>query len=344
MNNSVQRPGVFAWLRRAVSFSALFGSWVLVMTGLPVWLLICLILDAMARDSRLAKFRCALFFALYLTCEVVGLLACLAVWLRTGVGRWSSARTLEANRKLQVHWTRALLYGAMAIFSMKMVVEGLDHVQPGPVIVFIRHASTADTVLPTVLVTGQLGLPLRFVLKKELLWDPCLDVVGRRLPNVFIDRSGRQTRTELAAIDRMVRDTPEKEGVLIYPEGTRFDEAKRRRILKKMEATAPADRYQRAVRFRHVLPPRPGGALAAMAAAPRAAIVFCMHTGLEGASNFYQFWHGGLIGQTIRVAFKRGAAPEEIPEAPEDRLAWLYERWQEVDDWIHHHRSEAVHP
>ena len=35
--------------------------------------------------------------------------------------------------------------------------------------------------------TNLAGLQPRFVLKRELLLDPCLDVVGARIPNYFLD-------------------------------------------------------------------------------------------------------------------------------------------------------------
>jgi hypothetical protein len=60
---------------------------------------------------------------------------------------------------------------------------------PYPVIVFLRYASVADTLLPAVFLANPNGLKLRYVLKHELLLDPCLDIVGNRLPNSFVQRS-----------------------------------------------------------------------------------------------------------------------------------------------------------
>jgi hypothetical protein len=54
----------------------------------------------------------------------------------------------------------------------------------------LRHASIGDTLLASALVGRPHGIFwLRYVLKRELLWDPCLDVVGNRLPHVFVDRA-----------------------------------------------------------------------------------------------------------------------------------------------------------
>jgi 1-acyl-sn-glycerol-3-phosphate acyltransferase len=86
------------------------------------------------------------------------------------------------------------------------------------VIVLMRHASLADSLLPAVLL-GTRGLRLRYVLKRELLWDPCLDVVGQRLPNAFIRRGSGESDAEIDAIRALGRDLGDDEGVLIYPEG-----------------------------------------------------------------------------------------------------------------------------
>ena len=79
------------------------------------------------------------------------------------------------------------------IFALRLVVEDAGAAAGGPLLVFARHASLADVLLPAVLVADRERLRLRWVLKRELLVDPCLDVVGGRLPNVFVDRScGRE--------------------------------------------------------------------------------------------------------------------------------------------------------
>ena len=78
--------------------------------------------------------------------------------------------------------------GAQRIFGITIEVEGTDELRDGPIIVFLRHSSVADTLLPAVFIANPNGLKLRYVLKHELLWDPCLDIVGNRLPNSFVRR------------------------------------------------------------------------------------------------------------------------------------------------------------
>ena len=44
--------------------------------------------------------------------------------------------------------------------------------QSVPVIQLVRHASTADTILCAGVIANRRRLRLRYVLKRELLWDP----------------------------------------------------------------------------------------------------------------------------------------------------------------------------
>lgn len=56
--------------------------------------------------------------------------------------------------------------------AYQLEVEGVNALQPGPLVVLMRHASLADTLLPAVVIASH-GIRLRYVLKRELLWDPC---------------------------------------------------------------------------------------------------------------------------------------------------------------------------
>jgi hypothetical protein len=82
-----------------------------------------------------------------------------------------------------------------------------------------------------------------------------------------------------------------------------------------------------------VLPPRPGGPLALLDVEPAADVVIAAHVGLDGFSHIRNILEGGLIGGTIRVRFERFPAAS-IPSDPEARIAWLYDRWADVDEWI----------
>ena len=171
----------------------------------------------------------------------------------------------------------------------------------------MRHASIVDNLLPAGLVSLPHRIRLRYVLKKELLWDPVLDIGGQRLPNVFVRREG-DSATEITRIRRLAIGLTERDGVLIYPEGTRFGQEAR-----SGDPTIGTNRSwlaDRARRFRRLLPPRPGGPISLLDSG--ADVVMCAHHGLEGLARVSDVLRAGLVGRTIHVGFRRIEA-DQIP-------------------------------
>jgi len=318
-----------------VSVPLYFAVATLTFLGSPLWLVGAVAADVAAGAGRiLPRTRALAFFGLYLGCELWGLAAAAAIWLGTlGGALGGEERYLAANTALQAAWAGLLLRGSMVIFSMRLEVEGQSLAQPGGYLALVRHSSTADTVLAAAVLARPGALRLRYVIKRELLWDPCLDVVGRRLPNAFIDRGAPQPGAELEEVADLARGLDDRSAVLIYPEGTRFTPAKRLRAVERLQQAgeARADLAAIAAGFRAVLPPRLGGVMTLLDASPGSDLVLLEHTGFEGAGSFADFWGGALIGQTIRVRLRRFPR-EAIPV--QRRAIWLFERWAEMDDWI----------
>ena len=74
--------------------------------------------------------------------------------------------------------------------------------------------------------------------------------------------------------------------------------------------------------------------------APQAAVVICGHTGLEGFNTTRTLWGGELVDATIRVRFWRHERAE-LPDDPDELAEWLFDRWQELDDWTAGKREPA---
>jgi 1-acyl-sn-glycerol-3-phosphate acyltransferase len=282
--------------------------------------------------SRFALTRALAFFVWYLGCETLGLAAAAGAWLAARVLRPSPERYLEWNFRLKCWWARQLMRGARICFGLRFEVENAEVVVPGPVLLLMRHASTADTILTTALLSDRFGIEFRHVIKRELLWDPCLDVVGLRLRNCFVDRSSEDSAREIAAVAALARDLG-SDGVLIYPEGTRFTARKQARVLEKLGGQGEIALLERARALRHVLPPRLGGPLSLLQASPGSDVVFCAHVGFDGIRSFSDFLRGGLVGQTVRVAYWRIPA-SQVPADRDAQIEWLLDEWQRVDAWI----------
>jgi 1-acyl-sn-glycerol-3-phosphate acyltransferase len=329
-------PRAATLARRLVTVPALFVFFALVSALLPALVLAAVVTDAvrsLRRRVRGAATRLAAFLWFYLFAEVVGVLVLFGIWIATlGGAGGLRVRLIDGTYAVQRRWAGALFAAARALFALRFVLEDDPLVAPGPVLVFIRHASLVDTLLPTVFVTGRHGIRLRFVLKRELLADPCLDIAGQRIPNWFVARDGRETAAELAGVAALAAGLSAREGVLIYPEGTRFTPAKLGRALERLRAQDP-ERAARLGALSSVLPPRPGGALALLEGAPEADVVFFAHRGMGGFAEWRDIWRGGLVGRTVHVKLWR-VPRREVPADRAARVAWLDAQWLALDRWV----------
>lgn len=333
-------PRLQRWGRRAATIPLYIVLFCIGLVSLPIVLAATAVVDAL-HGSRWALSRCMLFFVFYLGCEVVGIVVAAGLW----VGRLAIDRNryLTLNFRVQCWWARTLFAGAQRVFGLRLEVKGLDQLGEGPILLLMRHASIGDTVLPAVLVSSRQGIRLRYVIKRELLWDPCLDIVGNRLPNYFVRRGWGDAAQEIAAVRRLTEDLGPDEGVFICPEGTRFTPERQRRALDRIRRQGDADLVARAERLRQVLPPRLGGTLALLEGRTGADAVFCVHFGFDGIRSFYDFLGGGLIDRIIEVEFWRVPAAR-IPEDREEQIDWLYHHWSRVDEWVGHRSGAAAAP
>ncbi|MCR9278604.1 MAG: 1-acyl-sn-glycerol-3-phosphate acyltransferase [Pseudomonadaceae bacterium] len=282
--------------RKLITVPALLATTAIVTALSPGLLLIALL--ASLRKKTQGAFRTTLFGLLYLWSESIGVLVAAVLWLAQPV----LSDYQQANRRLQKWWAATLHNGGAAIFNVSFQIENPAALDGPPAVVIPRHTSIADTVLPMTLYSHVKNVPLRYVMKQELLWDPCLDIVGHRLPNFFIDRSGVDTETELSELGKFVSQLPEDEGLVFYPEGTRFSADKRERILARRHGTPDADLL---ASWPDLLPPRRGGTLTVLDSNPGHDLLFCCHVGFEGAAGFSDLVSGAWTHAKVKVAFWR---------------------------------------
>ncbi|CAG0953249.1 hypothetical protein MYXO_00327 [Myxococcaceae bacterium] len=338
MVETMREPRASRWIRRSITlplYVFLLGT---LLVLLPVLLAAALGVDAVRR-RRFATTRCLLFLVGYLACEVAGLVASLALWLAAPfLGALDSKRSQDLHYRLQGWWAATLYRLGAVLYGLESEVEELGEPGRGPIVLLTRHASVGDTVVPAVFLANRHGLHLRYVLKRELLWDPCLDVVGNRLPNYFVRRGSGDTAREADGVARLLDGLGPRDGVLIYPEGTRFTPAKREQVLARLSKGSEAHLVSRAAALTHVLPPRLGGALALLERNPGADVVFCAHVGFDRASTFWHFWNGDLVGETIHVRFWR-VPFAEIPKDRDGRIDWILSQWERVDAYVRERRG-----
>jgi len=324
-----------ARLRRRTGSIGLELTVFALVTGLfPVLALVALVIDAALWVRRRKPWMALRLLALVwwmLAIELYGLLRLLP--LVVSPARRDPERYRPWIYRLLHWWLSSHLAGLRVIFGLEFDVDGLEHAGPGPVVILVRHASSLDTLLPEAFIAPAHGLRLRYVLKRELLRLPTLDIGRRWAPGVFVRRGTGDTVDALDRLRLLTTGLGDEDGIVIYPEGTLYNDqklARAKRITAKREAAvAPL-----VARLRHVLPPRPAGTLALLRSAAHADVVICGHVGLARFEYLSDIWQGELVGSTVRMKIWRHAA-SDVPVGDEEAFAeWLYERWFELDDWI----------
>lgn len=317
-------PSAETLARRVRTVSRLIAITMLSVVLAPALFLLAVVVD-MARfvvnRRPFMSVRVLAFGFVYLWAELQGLLSALL------------DRSIDGGYAAQARWGSSLFVAVRALFSLRFVVQGDEVIsQVMRPIVLVRHTSIIDSLVAPIFITKAHGLRLRFVLKRELLEDPCFDIVGTRLPNHFVARTRDGTVNDLTAIRLLAAGLAHDEGVLIYPEGTRFTVAKRARAIQRM-AKDDSAHLASAQSLVNLLPPKPAGVSALLDGAPWADAIFVAHEGLDGFASVSDIWSGALLGRNVRVRMWR-VARADIPDEPVARTQWLYGEWRKMDAWL----------
>ena len=270
--------------------------------------------------------------------HAAGLVACLGLWVASGFGaRSRSARFQRAYYDL-LRWFVGGVYRSIARWArVEVRLDGSEEAMAAlsrtgePAIVLSRHAGEGDSLLVVHQLLCRHGRRPRLVLHEALRLDPLIDILGHRLPNRFVDPRGGDTEVEIAA---MTEDVDEDGAVLIFPEGANITPERRQRAIERLQEAGHEQQAAWAAAMRHVLPPRPGGTLASMQAAPHARVFVIGHVGVP--VGFGEMWERLPARQTIEL---RVWVAEDAPDDHVERIDWLFGVWRALDDWV-----EARHP
>jgi 1-acyl-sn-glycerol-3-phosphate acyltransferase len=148
-----------------------------------------------------------------------------------------------------------------------------------------------------------------------------------------VSRGKGAAEREEQAIRALASDLGAREGVIVFPEGTRFSAQKRAEAIARIRDSGDAARLARAEKLEYVLPPRSRGTLAVLDAARGADVIFLAHRGFDGAVGLLDLLRGTLIGRAIELKTWR-VRRAEVPAEREACLAWLDAEWARVDSWI----------
>jgi len=312
-----------ALLRRPITVGAVLFAAVVLLVLVPVWFVVASVLDLVQRKWRLPTTRLLGFALLWTWLELAGVGASVVLWC---LGK---SRNQRANYALQ-RWWAARLIGALRVTCGFVIdVHGVELLGDGPLVVLGRHASLGDALVSAWALGSLAERTPRYVLKKELSFDPCLDIVGRRLPNYFVDRSSARVSRELEGIATLSADLRGRDVAVIFPEGTRSNDRKRVSSLDRLRQRDPA-RAERLANLQHLLPPKPAGAQALIEAAPDASVALMWHIGFDGLDTFGRIRHrlaaGRVRAQVVFEMHGRATVP-----GGDEFVEWLDLRWMELD-------------
>jgi hypothetical protein len=301
--------------------------------------------------GRLKSLRLAWLLLVWLLRESVGVLLLFGLWLASGFGwRLRTASFQRQHVRLMGWYLWGLIGVAQRTLGLRLVTEESPgslvvepRLAPRPVLVFSRHAGAGDSVLLAHELVNTYGRVPSIVLKDTLQWAPCLDIVLNRLPNRFVSADPAPGAGAVDAIGALAAGLPPDGALILFPEGGNFSESRRRRAIERLVEQGRPTLADKARRLATVLPPRPGGALAALAAAPGADVVFVAHTGLERLSSPRQVLAGIPLEHSVRMAWWPVPAGE-VPAGEQERVTWLYEWWERIDAWIVAHAEAGLDP
>ncbi len=330
------------WLRRLVGPVVLVVAFLLTALLLPLLAVVAAVASIWL-PGRLRGLRLLGFAVVGLVVELVALGAAAALWLASGFGaRLRTQRYQRAHYGVLRVALRTVVRAAEWLFRLQIETDEvswspLDDGVPGStnsMVVLARHAGPGDSLLllDTLMNRDHLRKP-RVVMKATMQLDPVVDVYFHRLPSRFIDPDPRDGEDVETTIAKLATDLDTEDALLIFPEGGNFTPKRWTRAIARLRQRGHASYADQAETMPNVLPPRPGGVHAALSAAPHADVVFVAHTGLEHLSTPRDGWREIPQEKTLSLRWWFFDA-DQVPRDEQQQLAWLFERWADIDRWI----------
>ncbi len=283
----------------------------------------------------------------YFALELATLIACGALWLASGGGLLIGTPPFQSLHYRLLRWfVHGFARRWLALLEIHVPAPAPSEASralqaDGPLLFFSRHAGPGDTiVLIDLLLTRFDRLP-SVVFKQSVAIDPCVDLIGHRLPHAVLDTSDKEECE--ARIEEVAAGLGRRGVLVLFPEGGNFTAERRRRAVRKLWRTGRRREAAKAERMSHVLPPRPAGALAALRGNPGADVIFGAHSGLGLAAFPREIWHETPFGKAFNTRMWLSPAAEH-PLESDAQVAWIYEWWKRVDEWIGEQETEPRPP
>jgi 1-acyl-sn-glycerol-3-phosphate acyltransferase len=200
-----------------------------------------------------------------------------------------------------------------------------------------RHAGPGDSAVLLYALMSWYQREPRVVLRDTIAWDPMIDVLLTRLPSRFVSPGGDAGDSMERSVGELAHDLDEDDVFVIFPEGGNFTPERRQRAIDRLHKLGLHGMAERAEQMDNVLAPRPGGFLAALEAAPEADVLLVAHTGLDHMLTMAEVWRELPMDKRLVMRWWR-VSRDEIPDGRDERIDWLFDRWEQIDRWVDEHR------
>jgi len=240
-------------------------------------------------------------------------------------------RWQEAHYRLMGWWIDGPWGVATAGLGLRVQIER-PALPETPLVVLARHAGMGDSLV-LVRTLLELGRRPRLVIQAALEWDPCIDLIGHRVPTVFVPVQRERRQRAVPSVERLALDMHDNDALVIFPEGGNSTRRRREAVVRRMHARGRHRLADRAASLRHLLPPQPTGTLAILRAAPEATVVVAAHAGLDQVEDVTSLIDNVPLRAPVRLAW-RLVRPDELPDSDASREEWLMDQWQDMDATI----------
>ena len=330
-------------LRRLVSAPAIVLLTVLIAVTLPLWLVAAAALSPVL-PGRWRPLRLLWVVILYLVCESVLLVILLGLWIASGFGwriRGPYFQGIHYDLVQGVLWI--FFREARRVLNLRIETDGpAPDAHPGkPLVVCCRHAGPGDSFTLMYALMHWYRREPRVVLKDTLAWDPAIDVILHRIPARFITPNPGAGAHLEAEIGELATGLDDNDALVIFPEGGNFTPRRRERGIERLRKLGLERMAARAEAMTNVLAPRPGGVLAALAAAPDADVMLVAHTGLDHMLTVGDVWRELPMDKVLVMRWWQ-VSRDEIPDGRDAQIEWLFTWWERIDAWIDEHRAEDL--
>lgn len=320
------------WVRRG--FHVLWLPAVLLFTAALVPFYVVGAVIAMFPGRR-RMLRVVSFAMAYLWTDVGMLFGCWWLWCRQPLPSRDETVWRSRHTELLGLALRVLAKASRSMVGFRVLVDAGPLPPPHrPLVILGRHAGPGDSFTLVNLILTTFRRRPKVVLKAAMQWDPGIDLLLNRLDCYFLpSRTGAgDDRTEHVA--RLAASLEADEALLIFPEGGNWTPRRHERAVRYLIRTGQYERAREAQEEEHVLPPRPGGVVAALSTRPDLDVVVLAHAGLDLLVTPVQIWDAIPVAHRPMTIHWWVAPAGTVPTDRAGITEWVDDIWGEVDAWV----------